>query len=179
MPTSSAKKIWEIRPAKSTHTISTPTNKITAARSEETVIEWIRPVASKKRPVANCAIAQATAARTTRRKPRPAPRRAERKIAAMTNKSRRVICTAVSYPCSRMPSSHQGAGTCFLPGVQRGFSKIGAASAQAKSGRSLAALRLSPVPVPCLDVADLPKPNPLPYFEIAGNRGRAASAASL
>jgi hypothetical protein len=148
MPTWSAKKMWEIRHAKSRHTIRTPTNKITVARSDDTVIDWMRPVASRKSPVANCAIAQATATRIIRRKPRPAPRRAERKITAMTNKSRRVMCTAVSYLCSRMPSAYQGAGSCFLPGVQRGFSKIGAASAQARRGRSLAALRLSPVPVP-------------------------------
>ena len=136
MPTWSAKKMWEIRHAKNRHTLRTPTNKITVARSDGTVIEWMRPVASKKSPVANCAIAQATAARTTRRKPRPAPRRAERKTAAMTNKSRRVMCTAVSYLCSRMPSAYQGAGSCFLArrpaGLRQNWSRFGAGHARAQ-----------------------------------------------
>lgn len=148
MPTWSAKKMWEIRHAESRHTVSTPTNKITVARSDETVIEWMRPVASRKSPVANCAIAQATAARTTRRKPCPAPRRAERKTAAMTSKSRRVMCTAVSYLCSRMPSAYQGAGSCFLArrpaGLRQNWSRFGAGQTR----RSIAALRLSAVPVP-------------------------------
>jgi hypothetical protein len=148
MPTWSAKKMWEIRHAKNRHTLRTPTNKITVARSDGTVIEWMRPVASKKSPVANCAIAQATAARTTRRKPRPAPRRAERKITAMTNKSRRVLCMQspiYAVECRRRIKEQV---LVFLPGVQRGFGKIGAASAQARRGRSLAALLLSAVPVP-------------------------------
>src|SRR6202035_4108570 len=77
-----------------------------------------------------------TAARTTRRKPRPAPRRAERKTAAMTNKSRRVMCTAVSYLCSRMPSAYQGAGSCFLArrpaGLRQNWSRFGAGHARAQ-----------------------------------------------
>jgi hypothetical protein len=178
MPTWSAKKMWEIRHAKSRHTVSTPTNKITVARSDETVIEWMRPVASKKSPVTNCAIAQATATRMIRRKPRPAPRRAERKITAMTNKSRRVMCTAVSYLAVECRRRIKEQVLVFLPGVQRGFGRLEPLRHRPDAGVASqhCAFQLSQC---LLDLADLPKPSPLPYFEIAGNRGRAASAACL